>query len=214
MPGLTTNQLGLGVRPMATAILKKCIHCACEKPHSDFYSRGSGKFRADCKSCTDKRALAYAAKNYATIREYKKRWRGENAGKIKEAKRVRYVANAKDVKLRAAEYARANPERVKAYKQAWKKDNPQALREYRFVRGQAKRQATPSWANRAAMLAIYHEARQLSKDTGVEHHVDHVVPILSSRVCGLHCQQNMQILAAFANQSKLNRWWPDMWEPE
>lgn len=74
----------------------------------------------------------------------------------------------------------------------------------------AKLQATPSWASEALILAIYEECQLRSEETGIVHHVDHVVPLISDIVCGLHCEDNMQILPASVNLSKGNRHWPDM----
>jgi len=78
------------------------------------------------------------------------------------------------------------------------------------MRRAAEKQATPAWANRKAMLAIYAEAVRLTELTGVEHHVDHIVPLQSPWVCGLHCEANLRIIPSYENQSKSNRWWPDM----
>ena len=50
-------------------------------------------------------------------------------------------------------------------------------------------------------IPFYAEARRLSKDTGVLHHVDHIIPISKG---GLHCQTNLQVLTAFDNFQKGN----------
>jgi hypothetical protein len=41
-------------------------------------------------------------------------------------------------------------------------------------------------------------------------HVDHIVPLVSKFVCGLHCEANLQLLPGPENQRKGNRVWPDM----
>lgn len=190
-----------------------CGQCGIEKPATDFYRRTNGTLRRECKSCRLQSQAQYVRRNADAVSSYKKRWNLENHARLSEAKREKYQQDSQRAKERAAQYAKAHPERVKSYKKKWKQDNPQAVREYTFLRTRTKRIATPRWANRAAMLSLYRAARELTKSTGVEHHVDHIVPLRSLAVCGLHCEQNMQVLDAFSNQSKLNRWWPDMWEP-
>lgn len=69
--------------------------------------------------------------------------------------------------------------------------------------------ASPDWASVSAIKAVYVRAAELTKETGVKHHVDHVVPLQSRRVCGLHVEHNLQILTAKQNQEKSNKWWPD-----
>lgn len=69
----------------------------------------------------------------------------------------------------------------------------------------ARRQAMPGWANRGAIKAIYLKALRLTLETGVLHHVDHVIPIKGKTVCGLHVEGNLQILTATDNIKKSNR---------
>ncbi|MCY1305953.1 hypothetical protein D9M70_557850 [compost metagenome] len=67
------------------------------------------------------------------------------------------------------------------------------------------RLALPIWADREAVAAIYRERERVSAETGVVHHVDHVVPLVHPLVCGLHCEHNLQILPGAENQTKSNR---------
>jgi len=53
----------------------------------------------------------------------------------------------------------------------------------------------------ALCLPFYAEARRLSRETGIPHHVDHIIPIAKG---GLHCQLNLQVLTATENLKKGN----------
>ena len=53
-------------------------------------------------------------------------------------------------------------------------------------------------------MLVYEKAREFGMA------VDHVVPITSDFVSGLHCWHNLQLLTKSENSSKLNRFWPDM----
>jgi len=62
------------------------------------------------------------------------------------------------------------------------------------------------------------EANRLSKIRrkifGVPFDVDHVVPLVSDIVCGLHNEFNLRVIPASTNRSKGNRFWPNMPEGE
>lgn len=74
----------------------------------------------------------------------------------------------------------------------------------------AKLQAVPKWADEAKTLAIYSRAAKKTKDTGVPHQVDHIIPLQSPLVCGLHYHKNLRVVTAEKNMLKGNRTWPGM----
>ena len=63
-------------------------------------------------------------------------------------------------------------------------------------------QATPVWVDLDAIEEFYRAAMQLTLDTGVEHEVDHIVPLNGKKVCGLHVAYNLQVITRKANRQK------------
>lgn len=74
--------------------------------------------------------------------------------------------------------------------------------------------ATPAWLDVDKIVAMYRVAAVLNElDLGEGAYcVDHLVPITSPLVCGLHVHDNMRILSRRSNLAKGNQFWPDMWE--
>lgn len=68
-----------------------------------------------------------------------------------------------------------------------------------------RRLRIPPWADRNAIAATYREARRLTIETGVVHHVDHIVPIQGRLVSGLHVENNLCVLVATENVRKHNK---------
>ena len=117
----------------------------------------------------------------------------------------RFVCNAQ-CSLCLRGWEKNNPEKVRAKERSWVDRNRAADREKILRRNARKLEATPAWANLNAIQMIYEQAEQM----GADYQVDHIVPLVSDLVCGLHCEANLQILTRFENQSKSNRFWPDM----
>lgn len=89
-------------------------------------------------------------------------------------------------------------QRLNGYRLAKRRNNSakrRAIREW----------AQPRWADTAKIATIYSLADQISRVTGHPHHVEHWIPLLNARVCGLHCEFNLRIAPADLNVSKGNR---------
>jgi len=73
----------------------------------------------------------------------------------------------------------------------------------------------PQWADIANLVPFYAEALRRTRETGVEHQVDHYYPLLGETVCGLHVQQNVRVISAADNLAKGNRLPedPETWPP-
>lgn len=67
------------------------------------------------------------------------------------------------------------------------------------------RQATPPWADKAAIRKIYAEAKIMTRATGLVHSVDHIVPLRGEFVWGLHVEYNLRVVLHEDNMRKGNR---------
>jgi len=65
--------------------------------------------------------------------------------------------------------------------------------------------ATPFWANRKEIKEIYKKCISITRETGIRHEVDHIVPLKGENVSGLHVHWNLQIIKANENRSKSNK---------
>jgi len=65
--------------------------------------------------------------------------------------------------------------------------------------------ATPAWENLTSMGLMYSIAVRVSNETGIGHHVDHIIPLNNKLVCGLRVGSNPQLLTAANNINKGNK---------
>jgi len=107
------------------------------------------------------------------------------------------------------EYRQNNRDALLQQQKEYRQNNKDKIRANKARRRAAKRDATPPWADQAAIEAIYTEALWLQDFTGEPCHVDHIVPLKSDFVCGLHVPANLQTLPGAENIAKSNRSWPE-----
>lgn len=70
-------------------------------------------------------------------------------------------------------------------------------------------QAFPAWAENDPRFDQIEAEYQRRKARGEKVNKDHIVPLCSDLVCGLHCPDNLEVVTESYNQAKSNKWWPD-----
>lgn len=171
--------------------MKTCSTCGVTKPRSEFYrdkTRPDG-LKYGCKECRAKYSKEWHAKNRERLSQAAIEWRKKNKERFREV---------------CAAWNERNPEKRRQFAVDWRAKNRAHHNAYKAKRRAEKRQRTPAWADMETIKDFYAEANYF----GME--VDHIVPLKSDLVCGLHVEHNLQLLTPFENASKKNRFWPDM----
>lgn len=163
-----------------------CYICkgAFDSSHFNKDKHGKNGLSRSCKSCA---------------REKNRKYYQKNKEKVNARNLASYYANHEERKAKCLEYYYNNKEVV--FKNCAK-------------RRSSKQQAMPPWLDKRhedRIRSIYKACINTSERTGIDHHVDHIVPLQSDTVCGLHVWWNLRIIPAKMNLSKGNRVWPNMW---
>ena len=153
--------------------------------------------------------------------KYQQAWRLANPD-IRRQQRIReYEVHGEKLKAYSAEYRKQNPEKVKEAVNKWLNENVEYRQEYRrdryannsefrnklkahnSTRHARLRQSMPEWA-KPYVKKLFEIAQELTDTTGIQMHVDHIIPLQGKFVSGLTVPLNLQILPAGQNASKGN----------
>lgn len=167
-----------------------------------------------CVECKTEDSLARKGNNYSQrTKESTYQWRERNRKKWRS-----YMK----------EYREKNRERISAQRKQYRKENKEKLQEYNrwhmenfyevHIRKNNKRRAVKKQAyypmDDDLLELVENEAAdkraRMEEIFGIPFHIDHIVPLTSDYVCGLHCPFNLQVIPAEENINKGNYWWPDM----
>lgn len=129
-----------------------------------------------------------------------------NKSQAGQAAKRRYYETNKELVIARAISRPAEAKR--AYKQKYKQANPDLYRILSNDRKRRHKNATPPWITKEQKQAIrqlYAQALQLTKITGERYVVDHIVPLRSPKVCGLHVPWNLRVITQEENLKKSNK---------
>jgi hypothetical protein len=184
--------------------MKKCSNCNNIKDLNTF---SKDKKRKDglCYVCKDCQKNLYVQIKQKKL-EYAKKYYENNKEKIKINVKSYTLNNSEKVKSRRKIYCKSD--KAKSSCKLWRKKNPGKANSIAMKRRAAKLQRTPKWLTSSDWIEInwiYELATQLTLETGISHHVDHIIPLQGKNISGLHCPQNLRIITESQNCSKGNR---------
>lgn len=167
--------------------MKRCTACLQILPNGCFNARKASPdgLMYKCRDCCKAYATEYREKNPECFKDY-------------------YYARKDELNQNNKNWREQNPEKNAERLRRWGRENQAVIREKGSRRRAHKLKATPKWADRKKIMEFYYLAERLTEETGVIHHVDHIYPLQSDEVCGLHCEFNLNVITQFENIQKLN----------
>jgi len=156
-------------------------------------ARSPDSYRPDCKECRRGIQRQFYQKNKDREKERNRNWYYRNKEKRLSSNKKWQADNKTNVKLSKTKYRQNNKEKISFYK---------------AKRRAIELNALPMWVSKEEMVLIkqvYIKARKMSKQDGIQYHVDHIFPLQGNNVCGLHTLNNLQILTASENIRKKNK---------
>jgi|DEB0MinimDraft_6_1074348.scaffolds.fasta_scaffold35714_2 hypothetical protein len=180
-------------------LFKHCNSCDSDKVWSDFYRHPLGRYgrSTKCAACQKEYRETNKERINAHIRDYRAKKKAD----------PEYSTPRPEPKYSSkTDYYRRNRKKVAAWRKEYVKGPYKAqTAANNMKRHAAKLERTPAWADNEAIKEVYKLRDEMTEETGVQHHVDHIIPLRGEKVSGLHVPDNLQVITAFENLSKHNR---------
>jgi hypothetical protein len=191
---------------------KQCSRCADLLPIGAYHACKKEKsgYKSACKECIKHSNASRYLRDKDKILAKTRQWQSENKDFVAKIAKEWRVNNLKKCAEAASIWRKKHPEKSKSVMASYAKKNKSIINAIGARRRALKALASPQWSNRSDIRAFYETAAGLSMLTGDWYHVDHIVPINSKYVCGLHVAANLRVITATENSKKGNRYWPDM----
>jgi hypothetical protein len=202
-PRIQANAIARGEPARARARAKQW-----KQANPDRVKANGQRFREKHREEERARRRAYWAANKDKICERRREHDAANSVEAR-AKKAAYSAKyrARDRADGRANWLQAHPERRGIISKKYKAKNTARYAALAAKRRAQKMQATPAWADLAAIKAVYERAAEQGLT------VDHIVPLQGKTVCGLHVETNLQLLSRPENSRKHNRFEPERHAP-
>lgn len=142
-----------------------------------------------CVECTAERRASWAEHNLEKVRKIYRR----------------YYSNNREKEVQSSLLWRSkNLDKTREYSKRQYHKNPEYYIQAAVIRQRDLRKRMLNYVAED-FYEIYNSCRQKTLDTGIPHHVDHIIPLKGRTVCGLHVPNNLQIILAAENLKKHNK---------
>lgn len=165
----------------------------CIKGHTDERITGSGT----CVVCRTENGRIYDIKRWSLNKDKMLEKQRKQYFKFKDKNKQYRLEHYQNNRNKYLEYQKWYRQEFKGKCNAWKQ-------QYKLD----KIFRTPKWLtkdHKDQIAEFYIKAELLTKETGIEHQVDHIIPLRGRNVSGLHVPWNLQVLTYLENRSKSNK---------
>jgi hypothetical protein len=187
--------------------MKTCNICGENKPQEAFPSNGKHYYKGYCKVCESAINRAkYADPVWRAARREKHLvWLQTNKERHIATCKKWKSDNAESMHAQALKHRRENVESIRLYAKEYAAQNKDKRVTWQMAREKAIKERTPIWTTELD-LWLMEEAKELArlrtKVMGVKWVTDHIIPLQSPIVSGLHVPKNIRVVRDVENCRK------------